>query len=90
MASTAETPRDRDARPRTTLGPLLRVENLRTTFQTREDFDAKYPEALAALNAFMPLLDGATMCRLNAEVDVDGKAPRDVAVEWLRASGFQK
>jgi osmoprotectant transport system substrate-binding protein len=56
----------------------------------REDFDQKYPDARAAISAFMPLLDGATMPQLNEQVDFGGKTPDIVARAWLESKGLPK
>ena len=33
-------------------------------------------------------LDDETLIELNAQVDVDGRDPTDVAMDWLKAEGF--
>jgi osmoprotectant transport system substrate-binding protein len=59
-------------------------------FTARKDFTDKYPDAMKALDAFMPLLDSATMPDLNKQVDFGNKTPHDVALAWLKSKGFQK
>lgn len=50
----------------------------------------KYPELKELFNSISAKLDNPTMQRLNAEVDVAGKEPVDVAFQWLLDQGFVK
>jgi len=54
----------------------------------RSDTLAKHPELEAALNSLAGKLDDKTMQELNAKADLDKKATKDVANEWLKAQGL--
>jgi len=54
----------------------------------RNDTLAKHPELADALNSLAGKLDDTTMQKLNAQVDLDKKASKDVADEWLKAQGL--
>lgn len=54
----------------------------------RNDTLAKHPELADALNSLAGKLDDTTMQQLNAQVDLDKKASKDVANEWLKAQGL--
>ncbi|WP_274594832.1 glycine betaine ABC transporter substrate-binding protein [Desulfosporosinus fructosivorans] len=54
----------------------------------RNDTLAKHPELADALNSLAGKLDDTTMQKLNAQVDLDKKASKDVANEWLKAQGL--
>jgi len=54
----------------------------------RNDTLAKNPELADALNSLAGKLDDTTMQKLNAQVDLDKKASKDVANEWLKAQGL--
>ena len=56
----------------------------------RQELVEKYPDVMRGLDAFMPLLDAATMPELNRQVDFDNKSPHNVALAWLQSNGFQK
>ncbi|WSJ91042.1 ABC transporter substrate-binding protein [Streptomyces sp. NBC_01304] len=45
-------------------------------------------EGIAALNAVSAKLDTETLVKLNSEVQVDNKDPRDVATSWLASAGL--
>jgi len=49
---------------------------------------ARYPGLLAALDAVSARLSTATLTSLDAQVQLDGRAPRAVAWDWLRAEGL--
>lgn len=53
----------------------------------RHEVLAKHPKVREALAALGGKIDAATMRRLNAAVDVDGRPVPDVAREWLASSG---
>jgi osmoprotectant transport system substrate-binding protein len=46
------------------------------------------PDIEKVLAPLAEALDDATLQKLNAEVDVDGKTPEDVSKDWLVAEGF--
>ena len=50
----------------------------------------RYPQMQGALDPVFKSLDETTLRRLNAEVAVDGAAPRRVAHDYLKAQGFLK
>ncbi|HBP65273.1 MAG TPA: glycine/betaine ABC transporter substrate-binding protein [Desulfosporosinus sp.] len=54
----------------------------------RNDTLTKHPELAEALNSLAGKLDDKTMQQLNAKVDLDKKASKDVANEWLKAQGL--
>jgi osmoprotectant transport system substrate-binding protein len=54
----------------------------------RESVYQKYPELADVFNPISKKLTTEVMQKLNAEVDVDGKEPRDVARTWLKSEGF--
>ena len=49
---------------------------------------AEHPQIEQVLKPVSDKLDNATMQKLNAEVDVQGKDPADVARDWLVKEGF--
>lgn len=68
---------DRGYFPPYQAAPLVRDETLRA-----------HPEVRAVLERLAYRLDGATMTRLNYEVEVVRRAPREVAREFLAAEGL--
>ena len=54
----------------------------------REETAKKYPELLTVLDRLTDAIDEDTMRDLNYKVDVLKQNPRDVAVEFLKASGL--
>jgi len=48
----------------------------------------KYPEIEKVLAPVAQRLDDATLQKLNAQVDVDGKTPEQVSKDWLTQQGF--
>ena len=50
----------------------------------------RYPQIKDAFDPVFKSLDQATLRRLNAQVAVDGEAPRQVARDYLKAQGFLK
>lgn len=49
----------------------------------RQETYKKYPEIERILEPVAKKLDNETMTQLNAQVDVEGRSPEDVAQEWL-------
>jgi osmoprotectant transport system substrate-binding protein len=56
-------------------------------FVRQETIDT-YPDLPAVLNALAPLLTGEVMQGLNAQVDIDGEEPEDVARQFLEEQGL--
>ena len=54
----------------------------------RQETLDRLPGLRAALTELSGRLDAATMRRLNAAVDIDGRDAADVAEEWLRSEGL--
>ncbi len=54
----------------------------------RQDRLAATPKLREALNELSGKIDDAAMRRMNAEVDVKKRPPREVAAEWLRSAGL--
>jgi len=54
----------------------------------RKEVLDKHPELKDILGKISPLLDTQTMINLNAEVDVNGKDPKEVARQWLLDKGL--
>ncbi|GAB3411762.1 glycine betaine ABC transporter substrate-binding protein [Flindersiella endophytica] len=54
----------------------------------RESVYKKYPELADVFNPISKKLTTEALQKLNAEVDVDGKDPKDVARTWLKSEGF--
>ena len=50
----------------------------------------EYPQIAKLFAPVSKKLNNATLQHLNAEVDVDGKEPADVAYNWLKKEGFIK
>jgi len=50
----------------------------------------RYPQIKDAFDPVFKSLDQATLRRLNAQIAVDGEAPRQVAHDYLKARGFLK
>ena len=50
----------------------------------------RYPQIKDAFDPVFKSLDQATLRRLNAQIAVDGEAPRQVARDYLKAQGFLK
>ena len=59
--------------------PLLKEETLK-----------KYPELEEILNKLAGKITTEEMIKMNYAVDVEGKAPRDVAIEYLKEEGLLK
>lgn len=51
----------------------------------RHDFAAREPGLMRAVASLAGRLDAAAMRRLNAAVDLEGRAPESVAAQWLAA-----
>ena len=56
----------------------------------RKEVMDKYLELADILGKISPLLDTETMTKLNAQVDIDSKEPKDVAKKWLLEKGLLK
>ena len=69
---------DRDLQPSENVVPVLRQA-------TAHRFG---PGLLAALNALSARLSAAALAGLDARVELDGRAPRDVAARWVQAQGL--
>lgn len=54
----------------------------------RDDTLKKHPEIADALSLLAGKLDDQTMQKLNAQVDLEKKAAKDVAHDWLKAQGI--
>ncbi|HET6872477.1 MAG TPA: glycine betaine ABC transporter substrate-binding protein, partial [Sporolactobacillaceae bacterium] len=50
----------------------------------------KHPELKKVINSLAGKIDDAEMQKLNAEVDLEKKEPKDVAREFLKQSGLIK
>ena len=68
---------DRDFFPAYNGAPVVNTETLEA-----------HPELAELFNEFVPLLTDETMQELNAQVDVEGREPADVALEWMDEQGF--
>lgn len=53
-----------------------------------DEFLAEYPELEETLVPIMAELDNETLQELNAQVDVEGRDPADVAFDWMVDEGF--
>jgi osmoprotectant transport system substrate-binding protein len=69
---------DRDLQPAENIVPVLRLASARRFG----------PGLLAALNALSARLSATALAGLDAQVGLDGRAPRVVAERWLRAQGL--
>jgi osmoprotectant transport system substrate-binding protein len=69
---------DRDLQPAENIVPVLRRATARRFG----------PGLLAALNALSARLSAAALVGLDAQVGLDGRAPRVVAERWVRAQGL--
>jgi osmoprotectant transport system substrate-binding protein len=54
----------------------------------RDDLMKQYPQIADLMAPVTEKLTDDVLIKLNAEIDVDGKEPTDVAEEWLRSEGF--
>ena len=55
-----------------------------------EDTMQKHPQIRDLFGPVSAKLTNKVLLRLNAEIDVDGREPADVAYEWLKREGFVK
>ena len=55
---------------------------------TREDTLAKYPELQVVMDRLEGAISTDEMMEMNYQVDVEGRTPKDVAVEFLRNKGL--
>lgn len=56
--------------------------------QIDNDFNEENPDVAAVIEAISAAIDEALMTSLNAQVDVDGEFPEDVAAQYLKDQGF--
>jgi osmoprotectant transport system substrate-binding protein len=54
----------------------------------RDEVLQEYPQIADLMAPVSDKLTDDVLLQLNAEVDVDGREPTDVAEEWLRSEGF--
>ena len=54
----------------------------------RQELLEAYPQIKDLLEPVSKKLTNETLIDLNAEVDVDGREPVDVAYDWLQEEGF--
>jgi osmoprotectant transport system substrate-binding protein len=62
--------------------------NYNVSLVVREPVAERYPEIEEITAPVTEKLTDEVMSRLNAEIDVDGREPEDVALDWLREEGF--
>lgn len=55
-----------------------------------QDLIKKYPQIKDLFAPISAKLTNETMLKLNAQIDVDGREPTDVAMAWLKSEGFLK
>ncbi|RNI24230.1 glycine betaine ABC transporter substrate-binding protein [Flexivirga caeni] len=60
------------------------------SFVVRDKVIKKYPQIADLVAPVTKKLTNDVLLHLNAQVDVDGKEPADVAYDWLRKEGFVK
>ncbi|MFI9566491.1 glycine betaine ABC transporter substrate-binding protein [Streptomyces rishiriensis] len=70
---------DKDFFPNYNAAPVVNSDALR-----------KWPAIAGLLDPITKKLDNTVARELNAEVDVDGKDPHQVALEWMKDQGFVK
>lgn len=62
--------------------------NYNVSLVVREETESEYPEIQDVMGPVTEKLTDEVMLELNAEIDVDGREPEDVALDWLRSEGF--
>ena len=62
--------------------------NYNVSLVVREDVLADHPEIEDLIAPVTEKLTNEVLLRLNAEIDVEGREPADVALEWLQDEGF--
>ncbi len=62
--------------------------NYNVSLVVREDVLADHPEIADLIAPVTEKLTNEVLLRLNAEIDVEGREPADVALEWLQDEGF--
>ena len=63
--------------------------NYNPALTVRQEVFDKYPQLADLMAAVAARLDNETMQKLNAQVDVDGKDPADVATDWLKSGRYE-
>jgi osmoprotectant transport system substrate-binding protein len=58
------------------------------TLVLNQDTARKYPQIATLIEPVSKKLTNEVLLRLNAEIDVSGREPADVAWEWLKKEGF--
>jgi osmoprotectant transport system substrate-binding protein len=58
------------------------------TLVLNEDTYKEYPQIADLVGPVSEKLTNAVLLRLNAQIDVDGQEPADVAFNWLKKEGF--
>lgn len=54
----------------------------------RQETEKKYPQIAELAGPLSEKLTNEVLLKLNAEIDVEGREPADVAYEWLKKEGF--
>ncbi|GAB3865851.1 glycine betaine ABC transporter substrate-binding protein [Nocardioides maradonensis] len=62
--------------------------NYNVSLVVRQPLLQRYPQIADLMAPVAKRLTNKVLLQLNAEVDVDGKEPTDVAYDWLRSEGF--
>ncbi|MCY7397200.1 MAG: glycine betaine ABC transporter substrate-binding protein [Nocardioides sp.] len=62
--------------------------NYNVSLVVRNEVMQKYPEIEDVMAPVTEKMTDEVLKELNAHVDVDGREPEDVAIEWLRSEGF--
>jgi osmoprotectant transport system substrate-binding protein len=62
--------------------------NYNVSLVVREHVLADHPEIADLIAPVTEKLTNEVLLRLNAEIDVEGREPADVALEWLQDEGF--
>ncbi|MCL2542381.1 MAG: glycine betaine ABC transporter substrate-binding protein [Nocardioidaceae bacterium] len=62
--------------------------NYNVSLVVRRSVMKRYPQIAKIIAPVAKKLTTATLLKLNAEVDVDGREPTDVAYDWLKKEGF--
>jgi osmoprotectant transport system substrate-binding protein len=62
--------------------------NYNVSLVVRDEVAQQYPEIEEIMAPVTEKLTDDVMLRLNAEIDVEGREPEDVALDWLKDEGF--